>query len=118
MVFNKKQYLILFSLYVHDLLIKIENIYGFADDIVIYHSSNRIDEINKKLQDSYNLVEKYASDWYMRINVDKCESILLRFYLFKNVYYMSSKIANQSKNQICVFVLIKYSLLFTLLMYH
>ena len=34
---------ILFSSYVHDLLIKIENIIGFADDIVIYHSGNKID---------------------------------------------------------------------------
>ena len=62
----------------HDLLIEIENIIGFADDIVIYHSGNRIDEINKKLQDNYNLVEKYASDWNKRISVNKCESILFR----------------------------------------
>lgn len=69
---------ILFSLYIHDLLINIENIIGFADDIIIYYSNNKIEEINKNLQNSYNVVEKYAIDWNMRINVDKCEAILFR----------------------------------------
>ena len=40
------------------------------------------------------------------------------FLPFKNVYYLSSIVANQSKNQILVLVLIKLSLLFTLLIYH
>ena len=41
---------ILFNLYIHDLLNKIENIIGFADDIVIYHSDDKIEKINEKLQ--------------------------------------------------------------------
>ena len=45
--------LILFSLYVHEILIKFENIIGFADYIVLYHSVNKIEEIMKKLQDKY-----------------------------------------------------------------
>ena len=43
---------------------------------------------------------------------------IVTFLPFKNVYYLISIIANQSKSQILVFVLIKFSLLFTLLMYH
>lgn len=68
----------LFNIYLVDLLNKIENIIAFADDIIIYHPYAKIEQINQKLQDSFNIVEKYTLDWNMKINVEKCETILFR----------------------------------------
>lgn len=68
----------LFNIYLVDLLNKIENIIAFADDILIYHPDAKIEQINQKLQDSFNIVEKYTLDWNMKINVEKCETILFR----------------------------------------
>lgn len=68
----------LFNIFIHDLLNKIENIIGFADDIIIYHADDKIHKINEKLQNYFNIVEKYSSDWQMNINFGKCETILFR----------------------------------------
>ena len=35
-------YTILFNLYIHDLLKKIDNSIGFADDIIVIHSDDKI----------------------------------------------------------------------------
>lgn len=69
---------ILFNLFLLDLLNKIENIIAFADDIIIYQAENTIEKINKNLQDSFNIVEKFSIDWQMKINAQKCETILFR----------------------------------------
>lgn len=69
---------ILFNFFIHELLNKIDNIIGFADDIIIYHSDNKIENINKNLQNYFNIVQKYALDWQMKINFKKCETILFR----------------------------------------
>lgn len=69
---------ILFNIYIYDLLKEIDNIIGFADDIIIYHSDDTIVKINENLQKHFNLVENYASDWQMKINTNKCETILFR----------------------------------------
>ena len=69
---------VLFNLYILDLLDKIDNIIAFADDIVIYHSDKKIEEINGNLQSKFDLVEKYTLDWHLSINTQKCEIILFR----------------------------------------
>ncbi|KAI8130893.1 RNA-directed DNA polymerase from mobile element jockey [Lucilia cuprina] len=69
---------ILFNLYLNDLMRELDNIIAFADDIIIYQADDTVEKINRKLQDSFKIVEKYAFDWQMKINVDKCETILFR----------------------------------------
>lgn len=69
---------ILFNLFILDLLNKIDNIIAFADDIVIYHSDKTIDDINRNLQLKYNIVEEFATNWHLKLNTNKCESILFR----------------------------------------
>lgn len=69
---------ILFSLFINDLLDKIDNIIAFADDLVIYHSSDRISDINYHLQKKFNTIETFSSNWHLKINVHKCDSILFR----------------------------------------
>lgn len=69
---------ILFNLYLHDLLCEMDNIIAFADDLIIYHADNTVSGINDNLQRYFRSVEKYASDWKLKINVDKCETILFR----------------------------------------
>lgn len=69
---------ILFNIYLHELLHKMENIIAFADDLIIYHADNTVDKINNNLQSLFRTVEKYASDWKLKINLSKCESILFR----------------------------------------
>jgi len=77
---------ILFNLYLMDLLSKIDNIISFADDIIIYHAGNTIENINASLQEAYNVVENFTLDWNMKINVNKCETILFRPPLSKCNY--------------------------------
>lgn len=69
---------ILFNIFILDLVDQIDNIIGFADDIIIYHSDCKIQKINEKLQNYFNLIEKYAINWKMKINISKCETILFR----------------------------------------
>lgn len=69
---------ILFNLFIHDLLNSLDYIIGFADDILIYQSGDKIDQINSKLQETFHIVEKYSIDWNMKINTEKCETILFR----------------------------------------
>lgn len=69
---------ILFNLYIYDLLNKIDNIIGFADDIIIYKAEDKIEKINEGLQKYFNIVAEYAYDWKMKINSNKCETILFR----------------------------------------
>lgn len=69
---------ILFNIFIHELLMSVDNIIGFADDIIIYHANNKIEQVNENLQNAFNIVEQYAYDWQMKINIDKCEAILFR----------------------------------------
>lgn len=69
---------ILFNLYIKDLIDNVENIISFADDIIIYQPGDKISQINNSLQDSFDMVEKFAQDWHMKINAEKCETILFR----------------------------------------
>lgn len=62
---------ILFNIYIHELLNKIENIIG-------YHSDQTVEKINEKLQNYFYIIEKYTLEWQMTINLGKCETILFR----------------------------------------
>ena len=68
----------LFSICTLKLLNQIENIISFADDILIYNSGDTISHINSNLQVSFDLVETYAENWHLKINAEKCETILFR----------------------------------------
>lgn len=68
----------LFNLYILDLINKVDNIISFADDIIVYHPDDRIENININLQRMYNIVENYTITWNMKINTQKCETILFR----------------------------------------
>ena len=69
---------ILFNIFISSLLNSIENIIGYADDVIIYQNGKNIDIINTQLQNMFNLVENFALDWNMKINYSKCETILFR----------------------------------------
>ena len=55
-----------------------DNIIPFADEVIIYHSDNTIEKINANLQNMFQIVEKYAADRQIKINIGKCETILFR----------------------------------------
>lgn len=83
---------LLFSLFISSLL-KVEklnsagnNIIAFADDILIYTSQNKIEKINQQLQEMFDFVQQYASNWKISINAGKCETILFRRSLHKETW--------------------------------
>ena len=59
-----------------NLINKIDKIISFADHITIYHVEDKISNFNQNLQATFNLVEKFTMDLHMKLNVDKCETIL------------------------------------------
>ncbi|XP_076298340.1 uncharacterized protein LOC143217689 [Lasioglossum baleicum] len=82
---------ILFSLYLSDLLImfnlKEDNRKGaiaYADDLLSYIIDNRPSIIKKKLQELFDKIQDYFHTWKLKINVNKCETILFRPTLSKN----------------------------------
>lgn len=69
---------VLFNIFLHELLDKNNDMIGYADDLLVFHSGMTIEEINISLQKKYTAVENYALKWKMKINTDKCEAILFR----------------------------------------
>lgn len=67
---------ILFNIFTANLLKKLSNSLAFADDILLYHSSNKIENIIDQLQNDALYIKKYCEDWNMSINWNKCECIL------------------------------------------
>lgn len=78
------------------MLHKIDNIIAFADDVVIYHSDSSITNINTNLQSKYNTVEEYTIDWQLKVNANKCETVLFRPPI-KNATQTLKKIGKSSK---------------------
>lgn len=80
---------ILFCLYIDSLLqadvlnADRNNIIAFADDLIIYTSQRKISETNQHLQEMFDFVQKYTSNWKISINAEKCETILFRKPLSK-----------------------------------
>lgn len=69
---------ILFNIFLLELMDKVDKIISFADDILIYHADNKINRLNQELQSKFNIVETYTTNWQLKINVGKCETILFR----------------------------------------
>lgn len=51
---------------------------AFADDLVIYVADKNIKTIEEKLQTLYNKIKTFYTNWGLKINASKCESILFR----------------------------------------
>jgi flagellar biosynthesis chaperone FliJ len=75
---------ILFSIYMADLLTLLSQFKGndyaiaFADDIIVYSAADRVHNINVNVQKMFNVVRDYSKVWLLKINYDKCETILFR----------------------------------------
>lgn len=70
---------VLFNLFIFKVLNKIENIIFFANDIIIYHADNTIENINQNVQKTFHVLEKLLiTDWIFKINSQKCETLLFR----------------------------------------
>ncbi|XP_076238648.1 uncharacterized protein LOC143181875 [Calliopsis andreniformis] len=84
---------ILFTIYTSDLL----NLFGFnstdgptglafADDMILYIASNKTEIVRNKLEELVEKINKYYSNWNLKLNPNKCETILFR----KPLYYINS----------------------------
>lgn len=51
---------------------------AFADDLTIYATGSKIEEIQRKLQYTLDETQNYVNSWKLRINYSKCELILFR----------------------------------------
>ncbi|XP_076660285.1 uncharacterized protein LOC143363606 [Halictus rubicundus] len=79
---------ILFSLYMSDLLnmydLNNDNQRGaiaYADDLLIYISDNKPSKLQTKLQNLFDKIQDYFDSWKLKINTNKCETILFRPYI-------------------------------------
>lgn len=76
---------LLFKIYTANLLklfglnddIKIKAI-AFADDIIIYIIGDKVSVIQDKLQTIFHKIQTFFNSWKLKINTDKCETILFR----------------------------------------
>lgn len=76
---------ILFSLYTNKVLelhdINTENntyAIAHADDLIIYVADNQIGKIKSKLNDLVNKTNRMYTDWDLKVNPEKCETIVFR----------------------------------------
>lgn len=51
---------------------------AYADDLIIYNAGRKPDTIKNNLQVAINKIFDYYSTWKLRVNTDKCETILFR----------------------------------------
>ena len=51
---------------------------AFADDQIIYTIGKKPSIIKKDLQEIYNKIQGYCNSWKLKINSNKCETILFR----------------------------------------
>lgn len=101
---------ILFNIYTSNML-KLFNlntpghpqIIAFADDVIVYVADRWISNIQKKLNDIIYKLQEYYETWRLKININKCETILFRStltYANRNVRnnYKKFKIVSKSSN--------------------
>lgn len=76
---------ILFNIYTHSLLEmyhinETPDLKGiaFADDVIIYCKGNLVTKCQEKLQNIFELTKQFYDTWRLRINFEKCETILYR----------------------------------------
>ena len=71
---------------------------AFADDVIIYTTGNRVELVRSKLETLVNKINTHYTNWNLRLNPSKCETILFS----KPLYYLSSKAKAGSSNfQMC-----------------
>lgn len=51
---------------------------AYADDLIIYNIDRKPDNIKDKLQKATEKIFDYYNTWKLKVNVDKCETILFR----------------------------------------
>ena len=72
----------LFNIFISDLFDEgmIRNCAGlsFADDIAIYASDTKVEDIQRSLQNQLIKTQQYLSKWKLLLNEQKCETILFR----------------------------------------
>ena len=51
---------------------------AFADDLIIYVTGRKTKTINTDLQELFDKINDYYHTWKLRINANKCESILFK----------------------------------------
>ncbi|CAL7937382.1 unnamed protein product [Xylocopa violacea] len=79
---------VLFNIFISDLL----RLYGvnngdnkmtiaFADDLLIYIRHNKVSKLQIQLQEIFNKLQDYFQTWKLKVNINKCETILFRPYI-------------------------------------
>ena len=54
------------------------NALAFADDLIVYKTGSKIKEIENKLENLMKRIQYFYITWKLKINLDKCETILFR----------------------------------------
>ncbi|CAK9832686.1 Probable RNA-directed DNA polymerase from transposon X-element [Anthophora retusa] len=79
---------ILFNIFMSDLLqlydLNTDNVkkaVAFADDLLIYIRHNKPSKLQSLLQETFNKIQDYFNTWKLKININKCETILFRPYI-------------------------------------
>lgn len=67
---------------------------AFADDVIVYTVGNRVATVRDNLESLVDKLNKYYMTWNLRLNPDKCETILFR----KPINFLSTK-ARAGSNQ-------------------
>ncbi|CAK9832685.1 RNA-directed DNA polymerase from mobile element jockey [Anthophora retusa] len=79
---------VLFNIFISDML----RLYGlnnndhkmgiaFADDLLIYIRHNKVSKLQVQLQEMFNRLQDYFHTWKLKVNINKCETILFRPYV-------------------------------------
>lgn len=74
---------ILYNIYSSDLLASLSNTIAYADDLIVYETGKKIEDIQEKVQSAFDFVQMYCNNWKLKININKCEAILFRTPLSK-----------------------------------
>lgn len=67
---------------------------AFADDLIIYTMGLKVKEIEESLQELFEKIQHYYHTWKLKINTNKCETILFR----QNLSNMSNAERTKCKN--------------------
>lgn len=94
---------ILFNIYTSDLLELFERdelegqALAFADDLIIYLSGKKPESLKICLQNVFLKIKKYYNSWKLKINSNKCETILFRDRLL-----LASRNIKQNWKNFCI----------------
>ena len=68
-----------YNIYINDLLLSIQDtdICNYADDTTLYTCDNNLDNVIARLENDSNIVIKWFTDNFMKLNTDKCHLLIL-----------------------------------------